>query len=94
MWQVNFCPNCGARAASNVIFCGSCGFNLTTVIPQVPPMLYEYQLPYHQWVACGASYHEAGAYVNNEDRNVSPMGAQISRLLEELFEKRVRYGKT
>ncbi len=94
MWQVNFCPNCGARAASNSIFCGTCGFNLAMVVPQVPPMHYEYQLPFQQWVPCGASYHEAGSYASREDRNASPMSAQISKLLEELFEKRVRYDKS
>jgi len=94
MWQVNFCPNCGARAHNSDRFCGTCGFNLLLVIPQAAPPLYEYQWPYHQWVPHSSVYSQAPEYENREDRNTSPMSSQISKLLEDLFEKRLRYNKS
>lgn len=39
MWQINYCPNCGARSGRDDSFCGTCGFNLLSVMPQVPPPL-------------------------------------------------------
>lgn len=94
MWQINYCPNCGARSGRDDSFCGTCGFNLLSVMPQVPPPSYEYLWPYHQWVPRGPIYDQATEYVNREDRNTAPMSAQISKLLEELFAKRARYNKT
>ena len=94
MWQVNFCPNCGARANYSDRFCGTCGFNLLLVTPQISPPPCEYQWPYHQWVPCNPICSQAPEYENREDRNSSPMSSQISKLLEDLFEKRHRYSKS
>ena len=95
MWQINYCPSCGARVTYNDKFCGTCGFNLTLVMPQVPPPPYEYQLPYNQWVPSqGPVYDQAAGYANRGARNAAPMSTEIAKLLEDLFEKRVKYNKT
>jgi predicted amidophosphoribosyltransferase len=94
MWKVNFCPNCGARAGRNDRFCGTCGFNLVSVVPQISPPSYEYQWHYQQWVPCSPAYEQSLEYASREDRNTAPMSAQISKMLEDLFEKRFKYNKT
>ena len=95
MWQVNFCPQCGARAAYKDRFCGTCGFNLASVVPQEPPLSYDYQCPYQQWVPAVTRIEPA--YMRDapgSDVNARPMSEEISKLLGELFEKRLRYNKT
>ena len=94
MWQIHFCANCGARATNNGRFCGTCGFNLTSVVPQEPPPPYEYHLAYKQWVMRDEASSETVAYANRVDRNTGPMSSQISKLLEDLFEQRLKYNKT
>ena len=92
MWQIHFCPSCGARAAYNGRFCGTCGLNLASVIQQVPPPSYDYQYTYQQWVP-----HQEGAPVNADQyhqRDATPMSAEISKLLGDLFDKRLKYHKT
>lgn len=95
MWQIHFCPSCGARAAYSDRFCGTCGFNLTSVLPQVPPPPYDYQYPFQQWVPSAANvYKDQQRYAPGSDINARPMSAQISKLLGDLFEKRLKYNKT
>jgi hypothetical protein len=104
MWKVNFCPRCGARASGDDRFCGTCGLNLTCVVPQVPPPSYDYLHPYHQWVLHNPSYDQAAApenaeqcrqrYVSDNDRNATPISAEISKLLRDLFDKSLKYQKT
>ncbi len=95
MWQIHFCPDCGARAAYSDRFCGSCGFNLTTVVPGEPPPSYDYLFPYQQWVPSAVhADQEQPRYAPGSDVNARPMSAEIAKLLGDLFEKRFRYNKT
>jgi predicted amidophosphoribosyltransferase len=97
MWQIHFCPQCGARAKYSDRFCGTCGFNLTSVLPQVPPLMYDYQYPFQQWVPYSPAYNQEAASVNAgqyQQRNATPMSAEIAKLLGDLFDKRLRYNKT
>ena len=95
MWQIHFCPRCGARAAYSDNFCGTCGFNLTSVVPQVPPPSYDYQYLYQQWVPSVAHVEQdQQRYVPGSDMNARPMSDEISKLLGDLFEKRFKYNKT
>ena len=92
MWQVNFCPQCGARAAYNARFCGTCSFNLVSVIPQVPPPSYDYQYPFQQWVPSVAHMEQdQRKYAPGSDANARPMSEEISKLLAELFDRRIKY---
>jgi len=95
MWQLKFCPRCGARAAYGARFCGTCGFNLTTVLPQVPPPSYDYQYPFQQWVPSAAHVEpDRQSNVSGSDINARPMSAEISKMLEDLFGKHLKYNKT
>jgi predicted amidophosphoribosyltransferase len=95
MWQVNFCPHCGAKAAYGASFCGTCGFNLTSVVPQVPPMSYDYQYPFQQWVPSVAYIEpDQQRHVSGSDINSRPMSEEISKMLENLFGQRLKYNKT
>jgi predicted amidophosphoribosyltransferase len=97
MWQIHFCPSCGARAAYSDRFCGTCGFNLTSVLPQVPPPSYDFQYPFQQWVPYSPPYSQATAPLDADQyqqRNTTPMSAEISKLLGDLFDKRLKYNKT
>lgn len=95
MWQVHFCPQCGARAKYSDRFCGTCGFDLTSVIPQVPPPAYDYQYPFQQWVPSAAQVaQDQQRYAPGNDMNARPISAEIARMLEELFDKRLKYHKT
>ena len=97
MWQIHFCPSCGARTAYSARFCGTCGFNLTSVVPQVPPPSYDYQYPYQQWVQHYPDYIEGPATVNADQcqqENATPMSAEIAKMLEDLFGKRLKYNRT
>jgi len=104
MWNVNFCPQCGTRASDNNLFCIACGLNLTSIVPQVPPPSYDYQYPYQQWVMHEPVYNQAAAsanadqcqrrYVAEDDSDATPISAEISKLLRDLFDKRLKYHKT
>ena len=104
MWQINFCPRCGARASSNVRFCGACGLDLNSVVPQVPPPPYVYQYSFQQWVPHYAAYNQAAApenveqyqrrYVPDNDRDATSIKAEISRLMGDLFDKHLKYNRT
>jgi len=99
MWRVNFCPQCGAHAAGSDRFCGTCGFNLTCVVELVPSPSYDYQCAYQQWVP----HNQAAAPVNSDQYQqryahdgggtVSPLSAEISKLLAELFDNRIKHNK-
>jgi hypothetical protein len=94
MWQIHFCPCCGAKAAYNARFCGTCGFNLTSVILQEPPPSYDYQYPFQQWVPSTQFEPDQQTHASESDMDARPMSAEISKLLGELFDKRLRYNKT
>jgi hypothetical protein len=95
MWQMHFCPHCGARAAYSARFCGTCGFDLISVVPEVPPPSYDYQYPYQQWVPSAAYVdQDQQRFVPGSDINARPMSAEISKLLGDLFDKRLKYNKT
>jgi len=95
MWQIHFCPSCGARTAYGAGFCGTCGFNLTAVVPQVPPPSYDYQYPFQQWVPSAAHVEQdQQRYAPGNDINARPMSAEIAKMLEDLFGKRFKYNKT
>lgn len=103
MWRIHFCPRCGARIASGDRFCGACGLNLTCVEQLVPPPPYDYQCTYNQWVPHSSSYDEAAApvdsdqyqqrYVYANGGTVTPLSAEISKLLGDFFSKNVKYNK-
>jgi hypothetical protein len=95
MLQIHFCPYCGARAAYSDRFCGTCGFCLMTVVTQEPATSYDYLFPYQQWVPsalCPARGQQTD--MRGSDVNARPMSAEISKLLADLFEKRLKYDKT
>jgi hypothetical protein len=94
MWQIHFCSHCGARAAYSDRFCGTCGFNLISVVPHVPPPSYDYQYPYQQWVPSAAHVEQDPQRYVPGDVNARPMSAEISKLLGDLFDKRLKYHKT
>jgi hypothetical protein len=95
MWQINFCPQCGARTVYGIRFCGTCGFNLTLVVPQVPPPSYDYQYPFQQWVPSVAHIEpDQQRHVSGSDINARPMRSEISKMMEELFGTRLKYNKT
>jgi hypothetical protein len=95
MWQIHFCPHCGARAAYSARFCGTCGFDLISVAPEVPPPSYDYQYPFQQWVPSAAHVEQdQQRYAPGSDINARPMSAEISKLLGDLFDKRFKYNKT
>lgn len=95
MWQIHFCPHCGARAAYSDRFCGTCGFNLTSVMPQEPAPSYDYLFPYQQWVPSAIrTEQEQQRDARGSDVNARPMSAEISELLGDLFDKRFKYNKT
>jgi len=104
MWQINFCPICGARVASSARFCGACGLNLACVVKPVPPPSYDYQCTYQQWVPHVPPYAQAAAPVYSEQYRqqyahaggdtVTSLSAEISKLLADFFGKRVKYSKT
>ena len=104
MWQINFCPRCGARVLSNDRFCGACGLDLISVIPQAPSPSYDYQCSYQQWVPHYPAYNQAAApenaeqcqwrYVPDKGRNATSIRAEISEFLEDLFDRHLKYNKT
>jgi hypothetical protein len=103
MWQINFCPQCGARAAGSDRFCGICGLDFTHVLRPVPPPSYDYQCTYQQWVPHSPPSNQAAAPINSErcqqryvytdDGTVTPISAEISKLLAELFDRRLKHNK-
>jgi len=103
MWQINFCPRCGARAACSDRFCGACGLNLTCVARPVPPPSYDYQCTYQQWVPHSPPYNQAAApansdqyqqqYVQADGDTVKPISAEISELLADFFDRHLKYNK-
>ena len=99
MWQINFCPQCGARAASGDRFCSTCGLNLTCIPRPVPPPSYDYQRTYQQWVPHSPSYDQAAApgsdqyqqqHAQADHDTVTPLSAEISKLLADFFDKRLK----
>ena len=104
MWQIKFCPRCGARVSCTDRFCGACGLNLTSVVPQVPPPSCDYQCLYQQWVPHYTAYNQAAApenaeqcqqrYVPDNDRDETSIRAEISRMMGDLFDKHLKYNKT
>jgi len=102
MWQINFCPQCGARAASSARFCSACGLNLSCVEKPVPPPAYDYQCIYQQWVPHSPPYNQATASVESDRHaqrhtrssgdTVTPLSAEISKLLADFFDRRMKYG--
>ena len=102
MWQIHFCPRCGARAASSDRFCGACGLNLTCVAQPVPPPSYDYQCVYQQWVPHSPPYNPSAPLDSDQYRQrytqasgdtVTPLSAEISKLLADFFDKRMKYSK-
>jgi hypothetical protein len=106
MWQMHFCPSCGAQIAYGDRFCGNCGINLICVIqqisPQPPPPSYNYQYPDQQWPQYSQSpYNQAPVsgnpnqnqqrYVYDDGGTVTPISTEISKLLADLFGKRIKY---
>jgi hypothetical protein len=97
MWQIHFCPQCGARAACSDRFCGACGLNLTCVPRPVPPSPYDYHCTYQQWVPHSPTYNQAAAPTDSDQYQhgdaVTSMSAEISQLLSDFFDKRLRHSK-
>jgi predicted amidophosphoribosyltransferase len=97
MWQIHFCPQCGARAARSDRFCGACGLDLTCVVRPVPPPSYDYQCAYQQWVPHSPLYNQAAAHVDSNQYQhgdtVTPISTEISQLLADFFDKRLKHDK-
>ena len=103
MWPIYFCPGCRAQVAYGDRFCGNCGINLTCVIQQIPPQSYDYQYSYQQWPQYNPPYNQEAPVNPNQcqqrcmpgnDSNATPVSSEISKLLEDLFDKRLKYNKT
>jgi len=103
MWQIHFCPRCGARAASGDRFCGACGLDLACVAKPVPPPSYDYHCTYQQWVPHSTSYDEVAAladldkyqqrYGHTAGDTVIPLSSEISKLLAGFFNRNIKYDK-
>jgi hypothetical protein len=109
MWQMHFCPSCGAQIADGDRFCGHCGLNLSCVMQQMPPQSsppwYDYQYPeqqrqqynqppYSQASVSGNPNRDQQRYAHGHDSNITPISSEISKLLADLFGKRPKYNKT
>lgn len=102
MWQINFCPRCGARTACGDRFCGACGLDLARVARLVPPPSYDYQCAYQQWVQHSPEHAQASPANSSQYRQryarmagdtVTPISAEISKLLADFFSGSARYNK-
>ncbi|MBN2463975.1 MAG: hypothetical protein JXB43_10315 [Dehalococcoidia bacterium] len=103
MWQINFCPRCGARADCNGRFCGACGLDLSCVVEPVPSPWYDYQCTYQQWVPQSPTYNQAAAHVDSDQYQqryvyanggtVTPLSAEVSRLLVDFFSKSPKHNR-
>lgn len=95
MQRMYFCPNCRSPIAYGVRFCGNCGVNLRWVVPQMPPqsspMSYGSQYP-----------NQPQRYVYNKPDGVprkncvsttTPIRAEISKLVANLFDKQTKFNK-
>ena len=101
MWQMRFCPSCGARTTYGERFCGNCGVNLACAVQQVPAQSYDYQYPYQQLQQYDTPCNQPAApvdanrcqqpYAASDDINATPISAEISRLLADLFDKRLKH---
>ena len=108
MWPIYFCPGCRAQVAYGDRFCGNCGTNLSCVIQQVPPQPlpppYDYRYPNQPPRYYQPSYDQASVpvnpdqcqqgYVPGRDSSATPISSEISKLLADLFDKRLKYNKT
>ncbi len=109
MWPIYFCPGCRAQVAYGDRFCGNCGVNLSCVIqqipPQPPPLSYDYHYPCQQWGQYYQPLYDQASmpvspnqyrqrYVPGNDSSATPISSEISELLAELFDKRLKYNKT
>lgn len=98
MRQIYFCPNCRAPIGYADRFCGNCGINLKWEIQQIPPeslpLRYDCQNPGQQqsWSSqqlvplnhVATSSGERSSFGGD----VTPLSAEISKLLEDFFDKR------
>jgi hypothetical protein len=103
MWQIHFCPGCGAGVAYGDRFCGNCGINLSCVIQQISQSSdYQYpdqqwrqynQPPYNQASVSGNPNQYQQRYVHSNGGTVTPLSNEISKLLADFFDKRMKYSK-
>jgi hypothetical protein len=105
MWPMYFCPGCSAQVAYGDRFCGNCGINLSCVIQQIPPQTYNHQYPdqqrqqytqppHNQAPVSGNQNQNQQQYVYANDDTITPISTEISKLLADLFDKRVKQHKT
>ena len=83
MWPMFFCPACRAQVNYGDRFCGNCGNYLTFVMQQIPLQT----LPYNQAPASGSNQYQQ--YASGD--TVTPISADISKLVSELFDKHVKH---
>jgi hypothetical protein len=82
-----FCPACRAQVAYGDRFCGNCGIYLTCVMQQIPLQ----PLPYNQAPVSGNNQYQQYAYAGGD--TVTPISADISKLVSELFDKHIKHHK-
>jgi len=101
MQQIYFCPNCGAPIGYSNRFCGNCGVNLQWEIQQAQPewlspgydcpnlgrqQTSSSQHPYERLNHAGSSSEQR----TSSNGVVTPLSTEISKLLEEFFDKRAK----
>ena len=89
MWPMFFCPACRAQVAYGDRFCGNCGIYLSCVMQQIPLQ----PTPYNQAPVSGNQNQHQQQYVYANGDTVTPISAEISRLLSELFDKHIKHHK-
>jgi hypothetical protein len=89
MWQIHFCPGCGAQVAYGDRFCGYCGFNLSCVMQQIPLQ----PPPYSQSPVSGNPNQYQQQYVYANGGTGTPISNEIYKLLADLFDKRIEHHK-
>ena len=84
MWPMFFCPACRAQVVYGDRFCSNCGINLICVMQQIPLQ----PLPYNQAPASENNQYQQYAYASGD--TVTPISADIAKMLSELFEKHLK----
>jgi hypothetical protein len=101
MQQIYFCPNCGAPIVYSNRFCGNCGVHLQWELQQAQPeslstgydcpnpgrqQTSSSQQPYAHAAHAGSS---SGQHASSNEA-VTPLSAEVSKMLEEFFDKRAK----
>ena len=88
MWPMFFCPVCRAQVAYGDRFCGNCGIYLSCVMQQIP-----LQPPSYSQAPVSGNPNQYQQYVYANGDTVTPISADISKLVSDLFDKHIKHHK-